>query len=122
MAPARFSDRVQAVERAAAVLCRRWKPAILWLLASGCRRYTQLAARLPGISPKVLTQHLRDLERDGLLTRAVATEGRKRVDYELTPLGRELHGLLGELERWGRVYRRERASTDAEDTAARSSQ
>ena len=114
LVPIRASDRLQAVETTAGVLCRRWKPALLWLLASGCRRYTQLAARLPGISPKVLTQHLRELERDGLLTRDVATQGRKRVDYTLTPLGEELRPLLKELERWGRAYRRERPAAEAE--------
>ena len=106
--PSRSSRRARAVEAAAAVLCRRWKPGILWLLASGCRRYSELAARLPGVSPKVLAQQLRELERDGLVTRHVAAQGRNRVEYALTPVGDALRPLLEELERWGQEYQRTR--------------
>jgi DNA-binding HxlR family transcriptional regulator len=84
--------------------------ATLWLLASGCRHYSQLAARLPGISPKVLAQQLRELERDGLVTRHETTRGRRRVRYELTVLGEALRPLLQELERWGHEYGRARTN------------
>lgn len=88
-----------------AILSGRWKAGILFLIASGCCRYVHLIARLPGISPKVLTAQLRRLERDGLITRHVVPHGRKRVEYELTPLGDQLRPLLDELERWGRALR-----------------
>lgn len=97
----RSARSVRAIERGAAVLSGRWKVAVLWLLTSGCRHYSQLAARLPGISPKVLAQQLRELERDGLITRHETRGGRRRVKYELTALGEALRPLLEELERWG---------------------
>ena len=80
---------------------------MLWLLASGCRRYSQISTRLPGISPKVLAEHLRDLERAGLIERHEATQGRRRVEYTLTTLGDAMRPLLDELERWGALYDRE---------------
>jgi len=102
----RSTRSVQVVEVAAAVLCRRWKVGTLWLLASGCRHYSQLAARLRGISPKVLAQQLRELERDGLVTRHQASQGRRRIRYELTAMGEALRPLLQEMERWGSEYHR----------------
>ena len=107
--PARTSPRLRGVHVASGILCRRWKAAILWLLASGCRRYSQLAPRLPGITPKVLAQHLRELEREGLIDRREIPDGRKRVEYTLTPLGEGLRPLLNELERWGIEYERIRS-------------
>lgn len=107
--PTRTERRLAAVQIASELLCRQWKPRVLWLLASGCRRYNQLVTRLPGISPKVLSERLRALEHEGLVTRHVAEHGRKRVEYELTPLGDALRPLLHELEVWGALVRRERA-------------
>ena len=95
-----------AAEAAMAMISGRWKGGILFLLASGCCRYVHLIARLPGISPKVLTSQLRALETRGMITRHVVPHGRKRVEYELTPLGEGLRPLLSELARWGRVVQR----------------
>jgi DNA-binding HxlR family transcriptional regulator len=108
----RTERRLGAVQVATELLCRQWKPRLLWLLISGCRRYNQLVARLPGISAKVLTQHLRALEREGLVTRHVAMQGRKRVEYQLTPLGAALEPVLRELEAWGALVARSRADTE----------
>ena len=85
----------------------------LFLLASGCCRYVHLVARLPGISPKVLTSRLRELERDEIVTRHVIPRGRKRVEYELTALGDELRPLLGELARWGALVDKHKAGSAA---------
>ncbi len=106
--PIRSIRSVLAIEAASSVLCRRWRLGVLWLIASGCRRYSQLVARLPGISPKVLAQQLRGLEQEGLISRHAAPSGRKRVEYALTPLGEMLRPPLEELERWGRAYEQER--------------
>jgi DNA-binding HxlR family transcriptional regulator len=70
------------------------------MLADGPQRYTALSRRIEGVSPKMLTQTLRGLERDGLIDRTVHAEVPPRVDYELTELGRSLLGLVGALERW----------------------
>jgi DNA-binding HxlR family transcriptional regulator len=70
------------------------------LLAGGPHRYTELAKRIQGVSPKMLTQTLRGLERDGLITRTVQAVVPPRVDYALTELGKSLYGLVEGLEKW----------------------
>lgn len=77
-----------------------WSGLIVRSLADGPRRYTQLARQIAGISPKMLTQTLRGLERDGLVTRTVAAVVPPRVDYALTPLGTDLLGLMTSLQIW----------------------
>lgn len=95
-----------AIEAAAAPLCKRWKPAIIWLLGRGQQRYNGLAASLPGVTPKVLTEQLKDLARDGLITREEVPGGGKHTEYALTALGETLLPVLDALEAWGREYER----------------
>ena len=95
---------VNAVERAASVLCKRWKPALLYLLSSGHHRYNALARRLPSTTPKMLTQQLRDLERDGLLVRFTRSGGPRHVEYRLTPMGEAIRPAVESLAAWGRQY------------------
>ena len=78
----------------------RWTILVFGALADGPRRFTELARRIEGVSQKMLTQTLRGLERDGLVTRTVHATVPPRVDYELTPLGRTLSGPIGALEQW----------------------
>ncbi|PPD15891.1 MAG: transcriptional regulator [Methylobacterium sp.] len=87
---------------AMAVIGGRWKPMILWYVGHGLDRWASLRAAISGASDKMLWQHLRELERDGLLLRVV--EGR-RVRYEMTALGRSLQGPLAEIEAWSRASR-----------------
>ena len=77
-----------------------WSVLTVVMLADGSRRYSELAQRIEGISPKMLTQTLRALERDGLITRTVHAVVPPRVDYALTPLGRSLLDLVTGLELW----------------------
>jgi DNA-binding HxlR family transcriptional regulator len=77
-----------------------WSMLVVISLADGPRRYSQLAALIEGVSPKMLTQTLRGLERDGLLSRTVHAVVPPRVDYELTRLGRSLLGLVEALDDW----------------------
>jgi DNA-binding HxlR family transcriptional regulator len=77
-----------------------WSMLVVISLADGPRRYSELAALIEGISPKMLTQTLRGLERDGLLSRTVHAVVPPRVDYELTRLGRSLLGLVEALDDW----------------------
>lgn len=81
-----------------------WSVLIIVSLADGPRRYSELAARIEGVSPKMLTQTLRGLERDGLLTRAVFAEVPPRVEYDLTTLGHSLLGLVSGLEAWAQEH------------------
>lgn len=100
-----------AIQAAAAALCKRWKPAILWLLGTGHHRYNALAAHLPGVTPKVLTEQLKELVEDGLITRHEISGGAKHVEYALTPIGETLRPVLESLEAWGREYQRTRQKT-----------
>ena len=77
-----------------------WSVLIVGALARGPRRYSALAARIQGISPKMLTQTLRGLERDGMISRTVFPVVPPRVDYALTDLGSSLLELVSALETW----------------------
>jgi DNA-binding HxlR family transcriptional regulator len=77
---------------------------IVGTLAGGAQRYTEIAQRIEGISPKMLTQTLRGLERDGLVTRTVYAVVPPRVDYALTPLGESLLDLVRALSNWAETH------------------
>jgi DNA-binding HxlR family transcriptional regulator len=66
-----------------------WTPNVLWSLAAGPRRFTELRSDIPLVSAKVLTQRLRDLEEHGILTRSVVGTSPPSVEYALTALGHE---------------------------------
>lgn len=82
----------------------KWSVLILGLLADGPRRYTELSRAIGGVSQKMLTQTLRSLERDGLLTRSVTPSVPVRVDYELTELGRTLMPLISSIKTWAETH------------------
>ncbi|WP_437583690.1 winged helix-turn-helix transcriptional regulator [Paramicrobacterium sp. CJ85] len=78
----------------------KWTVLVVGALSDGPLRYGEIARRIDGVSQKMLTQTLRSLERDGLVTRTVHAEIPPRVEYELTDAGRTLRGPLAALERW----------------------
>jgi DNA-binding HxlR family transcriptional regulator len=82
----------------------RWTVLIIGVLSAGPARYKDLAERVAGISPKMLSQTLKALERDGLVRREAFAEVPPRVVYELTEAGRSLRPVLLELERWARTH------------------
>jgi DNA-binding HxlR family transcriptional regulator len=71
-------------------LNNKWAPKIMACLAAGPRRFSELQVPLVGITPKVLAESLRAMERDGILSRTATPGMPPRVDYELTELGRSL--------------------------------
>jgi DNA-binding HxlR family transcriptional regulator len=79
----------------------KWKPVILYCLRSEKRRFGEISARIPDLSRKVLTEQLKELEQDGLITRKQFNEIPPRVEYELTVLGKSLNPILNEMEKWG---------------------
>ncbi|SNY63357.1 winged helix-turn-helix transcriptional regulator [Paractinoplanes atraurantiacus] len=81
-----------------------WSVLIVVMLADGPQRYTALSKKIQGVSPKMLTQTLRGLERDGLIIRTVHAEVPPRVDYQLTELGQSLLGLVRALEQWAETH------------------
>ncbi len=78
----------------------RWTVLIVGVLSDGTRRFSELRNAIGGITPKVLTQTLRALERDGLVTRKVYAEVPPRVEYTLTDLGRSLITPIDEVRSW----------------------
>jgi DNA-binding HxlR family transcriptional regulator len=86
------------------VLSDKWVTLVLTALADGPRRYSALARTIAGVSQKMLTQTLRALERDGLLTRTVTPSVPVRVDYELTPLGRSLLPVVQAIKDWAETH------------------
>ncbi|MFF2844739.1 winged helix-turn-helix transcriptional regulator [Streptomyces sp. NPDC058001] len=82
----------------------KWVSLIVSALAPGPLRYSELNRVIAGVSPKMLTQTLRSLERDGILTRAVTPSVPVRVDYALTPLGLSLSRLLSAVKDWAETH------------------
>jgi len=83
------------------VVFSRWTTPILWTLNEyGRQRFVELARRITTITPKVLTQRLRQLERDGLVVRTYHAEVPPRVEYEISELGRSLAPLFAALADW----------------------
>jgi DNA-binding HxlR family transcriptional regulator len=81
-------------------LTDKWVALVLPALADGPRRHSELAQRIAGVSQKMLTQTLRTLERDGLITRTVTASVPVRVDYALTPLGQDLFPVMLTIKKW----------------------
>ena len=79
----------------------KYKGRILWVLREGCLRYGELGRAVVGITPKMLTQTLKELEADKLITRKVYLEVPPKVEYSLTNTGMELIPFIGHLRSWG---------------------
>lgn len=98
--PAGFSCGLDATLR---VIAGKWKPLILYFLRQGPTRYGELRRAVRGVSDKMLIQHLKEMEADGLITRTDYKEVPPRVDYTLTSLGLSLAGALAPLCDWGQA-------------------
>jgi DNA-binding HxlR family transcriptional regulator len=85
----------------------RWKVLILWYLFPGIKRFSELRRHLGGITQKILTQQLRQMERDGLIQRKVYAEVPPKVEYSLTPLGKSLRPVVSAMCKWGEKYRKD---------------
>ena len=86
------------------VMAARWKGDILWFLRAGPKRFTELRALIPAVSPKVLTQKLRELESHGLVARTQHAEIPPRVEYAMTPIGDSVIPILDALAGWWRKH------------------
>lgn len=79
----------------------KWKPLILFHLLEGGLRSGILQKKIPGISNKMFTQTVRDLEKDGLISRKVFPVVPPKVEYRLTTRGKSLESILRSLDKWG---------------------
>lgn len=89
------------MEAALELIGGKWKSVILFRLSEGTKRFGELGRILPRTTARMLTQQLRDLERDGLVHREVYAEVPPRVEYSLTATGRTLLPVLDALMKWG---------------------
>lgn len=101
-------------------LADKWVTLVLCALVDGKTRHSALARRVTGVSQKMLTQTLRNLERDGLVGRTVTPTVPLKVEYDLTPLGRSLVDVFLQLKAWADLNMDEVASArDSYDSRIR---
>jgi len=93
-------EMIRGTRAALSLLAGKWSVDVLYLLAGGSRRYSDVLYEVGEISKKTLTHTLRSLERDGLVTRRLLPELPARVEYSLTPLGWSITGPLMALYEW----------------------
>lgn len=99
----RAGPYICGIDAALDVVSGKWKGLVLWELhPHGVRRFAELRRGLPGVSEKMLTQHLREMEADDLIHRRVYAEVPPKVEYSLTDAGRSLNEALRPLGEWGR--------------------
>jgi DNA-binding HxlR family transcriptional regulator len=90
------------------VMGGKWKPIIIYHLGQGgVQRFSELRRGMAGVTERMLTRQLRELEADGIVKRRVYREVPPRVEYSLTPMGRGLMPILEELRDWGQIYERQ---------------
>ena len=93
-----------AVEATLQFIDGKWKGVILWHLLAETLRFNQLRRLLPSVTQRMLTNQLRELEQDGLVTRRVYAEIPPKVEYSLTERGRTLQPVLLALKAWGDAH------------------
>ena len=101
------------IQAAVDVFGGKWKPHILWWLNQKPYRFAELRRQIPGITEKMLTQHLRELEADGIINRQVFSTVPPKVEYSLTEYGLSLKVALKSICAWGEnhIKRIETANT-----------
>ncbi len=96
------SDTRCPAERTLRLVGGKWKILILYHLAPGSRRFSELGRLLTPVTPRMLAQQLRQLERDGIVHRKVYPQVPPRVEYSLTPAGRSLKPVIAAMCHWGK--------------------
>ena len=107
------------VEAAVDVFGGKWKALILWWLQERTWRFAELRRQIPGITEKMLTQQLRELEADGIVERRVYATVPPKVEYSLTDYGRSLKRALKEICDWGRNHIKRIGAVEAFPARAR---
>lgn len=92
------------IETVIHVLGGKWKPTIMWHLVESTRRYNDLEKLIPDVSQKMLTQHLRDLEQEGVIQRTVYPTVPPKVEYSLSEYGRTLVPVAEVMCAWGEQH------------------
>jgi len=92
------------VEACLEIIGGRWKGVILFHLLGGTKRFNELRRLIPGVTQRMLTRQLRDLEADQIIVRTVYLEVPPKVEYSLTEFGETLEPILKMLQKWGLEY------------------
>lgn len=87
-----------------AMIGGRWKIPLIFHLLGGAKRFSELSRALGGVTQKMLTQQLREMERHGLVERKIYAQVPPKVEYSLTPLGRSLKPVVDAMCRWGDLH------------------
>ncbi|GAB1582569.1 winged helix-turn-helix transcriptional regulator [Phyllobacterium phragmitis] len=90
-----------SVEAAISLIDGKWKCVVLFHLISGTMRFNEIRRQVPGVTQRMLTNQLRELEEDGLIERKVYAQVPPKVEYSLSPLGRSIEPILLALKEWG---------------------
>src|SRR5580765_7029744 len=93
-----------SVRAALGVIGGKWKPVIARYLMLGTKRFGELRKLMPDATQKMLTQQLREMERDGIVARKVYPQVPPKVEYSLTPYGKTLGPVMRELCKWGEKH------------------
>jgi len=91
-------------QRAAEIIGKRWTGAILRVLISGRTRFTEIAEAVPGVSDRLVSERLKELEAEGIVTRTVTPSHPVRVEYGLTEMGRALIPVVHAVAAWAEAY------------------
>ncbi len=100
------SRRLLPIRDALDVLSGKWKLQIIISVSFGKKRFKQIQREIEGITPKVLSKELKDLEINELVKRTVLNTSPITVEYEITPYGKTLTPLIEELYKWGSKHRK----------------
>ncbi|WP_340694997.1 helix-turn-helix domain-containing protein [Hydrogenobacter thermophilus] len=92
------------IEVTLSVIGGKWKFLIIKELMDGPKRFSQLMRSIKGITQRMLTKQLRELEQDGIVDRILYPQVPPKVEYTLTPIGKELRNVLLSLHSWGTLY------------------
>ncbi len=90
-----------SVEAAIGLIDGKWKSIILWHLLAGTLRFNEIRRHVQNCTPRMLTNQLREMEADGLITRRVYAQVPPKVEYSLSELGRSMEPILRALKEWG---------------------
>ena len=102
-------DDGEAISATLSILGGKWKILILFALLEGVKRFNELRRLIPGVTQRMLTSQLRELEEQHIIKRTVFAQVPPKVEYELSDIGKTLTPVLCALKRWGLVIRKQSA-------------
>jgi DNA-binding HxlR family transcriptional regulator len=106
------------VEAALDIIGGKWKAIMLFHILDGTKRFNELGRLLPGLTQRMLTTQLHELEADGVIARTVYPQVPPKVEYSITPFGRTLEPVLRELAHWSENHVKPRLNSNGESAGA----